>query len=141
MNSDKQIAYDYLLSFVGRFYKWGGDDPSGVDCSGLVVEFLQAFGVIPHGRDFSAQSLHDTLIHSPTSPIGFGSILFWGLSNKQITHVTIALSKNIMIGAEGGGSKTLTLDDAIKQNAFVKIRPIRYRGVPVATIFPNYKWE
>jgi hypothetical protein len=44
-----------------------------------------------------------------------------------VVHVEICLSEELSIGASGGGSKTKTIKDAIKQNAFIKIRPIHSR--------------
>ena len=44
---------EYALKFVGRPYIWGGDGSGkcggGFDCSGLVLECLWAFGILPNG--------------------------------------------------------------------------------------------
>jgi len=38
--------------------------------------------------------------------------------------VEVAINKYQTIGASGGGSKTRMVQDAIRQNAFIKRRPI-----------------
>ena len=43
-------------------------------------------------------------------------------------HVEMMVDDLHVVGASGGGSKTKTIADAIKQNAFVKMRPVGYRG-------------
>jgi cell wall-associated NlpC family hydrolase len=65
----------------------------------------------------------------------FGALCFYG-KPEDITHVGVALTQRTMIEAGGGGSKTLTLEDAIKQNALVRLRPIRRRSDLVAVIAP-----
>jgi hypothetical protein len=43
-----------------------------------------------------------------------------------------------MVEAGGGGSDTITDEVAIKRNAFVRIRPIRYRKDFQQVIMPMY---
>jgi hypothetical protein len=45
----------------------------------------------------------------------------------------------LSIGASGGGSKTKTIANAVKQNAFIKIRPITPRGRKVLYCNPYLK--
>lgn len=47
----RKIATKVAWSFIGKWYKWGGDDPSGFDCSGFVIEILIGYG------DFSKQQI------------------------------------------------------------------------------------
>lgn len=110
----------------GLPYRWGGDDPSaGFDCSGLVIEGLQACGILPRTGDWRAAALAQRFpLAQKVRP---GCLLFWG---EPIVHVEIVwelLSNGavLTLGASGGGSKTLTRADAEAQNAFVKIRPAR----------------
>lgn len=138
----KRAIEEYALSFLLKPYAWGGDDFSGVDCSGLTFEIMLAAGVIPSGvKDMNAQSQWDYFKKLPGRPIDFGSLLFWGKSLTGITHVALALNSTHYLGAEGGGSAIKTEEDAKKNNAFVKIRPIAYRGKPIAVAHPPYPWS
>ena len=47
---------EYALSLIGKPYIWGGSGYEGFDCSGFVIECLQAFGVLPNG-DWTSQGL------------------------------------------------------------------------------------
>lgn len=130
---------DYAFSFLHMPYRWGGYNPiEGYDCSGFVQEILASVGIDPPG-DQTAQALYN-LLEKTSSPNkwGVGSLAFFGASVTKITHVAFCIDQYRMIEAGGGGSTTLTTADAIKQNAFVRIRPISNRKDLVAMIRPNY---
>lgn len=123
----------YALAFLGKPYIWGGDDPMrGFDCSGLVQELLASVGKDPAG-DQTAHGLYlhfsanGTLIQKPEE----AALAFFG-TEQRITHVALCLNDYQMIEAGGGGSSTKTVNDAIAQNAFVRIRPISNRKDLVA---------
>lgn len=136
----KQVFYDYALRLVNTPYIWGGDDFDGVDCSGLVILLLQSVGLFPYRQDARARDLYERFKSPAVQPVGLGTLFFYGNEANGITHVNMALNSLQVIGAEGGGSKTLTAADAAKQNAFVKILPIGFRGPPIAVARPNYPW-
>jgi hypothetical protein len=120
---------------LGLQYKWGGDDPlDGVDCSGLGIEGLKACGEFPREGDATALILA-TMFPETKEPKP-GCLIFWG---NPINHVEIVYKveddKVYTIGASGGGSKTLTVEDAIKHNAYVKIRPARPNHVKMVDPF------
>lgn len=123
----------YLEKWIGHFYLWSGDDPSGFDCSGLIVEVLQSVGLIKHKSDYSADMLYRKYKDRSREQGHKGCLLFW-LNNMQTkaVHVEMQIDDFHTIGASGGGSKTKTIADAIRDNAFVKMRPLGYRGL-------NYK--
>lgn len=129
----------YAMSFIGRPYKYGGDDPmSGFDCSGFVQELLASVGLDPKG-DQTAQGLYDALAISSTHGVyGPGVIAFYGESVRKITHVAFCVDSYRMIEAGGGGSATLTAEDAAKQNAYIRMRLIKSRKDMVATLKPVY---
>lgn len=137
------IVLSYTKSFVGMPYIWGGSHPcQGYDCSGFVQEILASVGFDPKG-DQTAQTLFDHFegIASGVIPIGkpeAGAVLFFGSSPTKITHVSMAIDELHMIEAGGGGSTTLTIKDAVKQNAFIRVRPISNRKDLMACFLPTY---
>lgn len=136
----KQIL-EYAMQWVGKPYKWGGSGPDGFDCSGFVLELLMSIGIAPP-YDTTSQGLYNYYnvrgdIQNPTA----GCLLFYGRSVNQITHVGMAIDSHRIIEAAGGGSKTKTVDDAIRDKAFVRIRPIYERDDFLVAIMPNYELE
>ena len=118
----------YLSCFIGIPYRWGGDDPlAGFDCSGLIVEILQAIGKIPYNSDFTADELYRRYLTSQTTEPKTGCLSFWLFSGRA-THVEMFLDNHHTVGASGGGQATNTLENAIAQNAYIKMRPLGYRG-------------
>ena len=133
-----QIAVTYALSFLGVHYRWAGDDPmAGYDCSGLVQEILASVGLDPAG-DQSAQMLYDYFKPVAQSAIGQGALVFYGKDVKSINHVAFMVGNRSVIEAGGGGSTTVNLEAAIKQNAFIRIRPVDHRKDRVAVLMPRY---
>lgn len=122
----QDVLVEYACRFIGVPYKWGGSNPmSGLDCSGYVQQCLAAIGKDPLG-DQTAQSLYDTMkVYCKEDIVKKATILFFGKTKKSITHVALAYSDKLMLEAGGGGSKTITREDAIRDNAFVRMRPIR----------------
>lgn len=122
------ILTDYAMSFVGRPYIWGGDDAiKGYDCSGFVQELLASQG-IEFDTDLTAHGIYLYMKHNGLEDEpGEGSLCFYG-NRHRMTHVAMFLDCYFIIEAAGGGAKTKTRDDAIRDNAFIRIRPYNYRG-------------
>lgn len=128
------LAANHIKLWLGIPYKWGGDDFSGFDCSGIIHEVLQAYGVEKRGFDSTAHDLY--LIHKDNKielqwrshP---GCLVFW-FNNGKAIHVEMVVevvSDHIfVIGASGGGRDTKTKDKAIERNAYIKQNKINYRG-------------
>ena len=123
-------AVEYLQQWIGTPYLWAGNDFSGFDCSGLIVEVLQAVGIIPHDSDFSAAALYERFEDKAVIRGYAGCLVFWYASNihEKIIHVEMIVDDFHVVGASGGGSTTTTIEQAIRANAFVKQRPLSYRG-------------
>lgn len=140
----KQNTYNLAMSFLNSAYKWGGKNPlAGMDCSGLVCELLQSLGTLKNNEELTSQNLYDRFkvfaLESKTVP-EFGTLVFFGKDAKSIDHVGFALNSLQMIEAGGGNSATLNEEIAEKTNAYVKIRPYKYRPDFFVIIHPNYLW-
>jgi cell wall-associated NlpC family hydrolase len=123
----RELALRYAWAWLGRPYIWGGDDPSGFDCSGLVIEVLAGVGLIPHGWDGTAQSIFDRFKTKQILTPHPGALVFYKNAAGFISHVGLVVEHDIVLQAGGGGSSTTSPDAAWQQNAFVKLRPIAYR--------------
>ena len=130
LNMKRAIAVQLAFTFVGKPYIWAGDDPmKGFDCSGLVIEILKSVGLLSRKGDWTAHGLWDLFrargceVDAPRS----GCLVFYGTPDKVI-HVEMLVADDLTIGASGGGPGTLSEADAIKQNAYIKIRPLRSGG-------------
>lgn len=140
---DRLILRTYALSFLGKNYLFGtapggGDDPIyGFDCSGFVCEILRAAGVVPWNFRTTAQGLYYRMSTQPDFP-DLGDLAFFGESRAKISHVAFCLDSTTMVEAGGGDETTTTLDVAAKKNAFVRIRPIKYRKDFICFARPPY---
>ena len=130
----------FFTPFSGSDEHWGGDgsgkNAGGFDCSGLVVECLQAVGVLANGSDYSAKTLYKHLLAQGwvKVPRGFetaSDLCFWGKAEASITHVSIAIGSRQHIEAGGGGSGSKT---AATSNGMVRVRPLSSRGDLLATL-------
>jgi len=125
---------EYAKSFIGTPYIWGANGGGAFDCSGYVQEVLSFYGLDPKG-DQTAQTLYNHFVkESNGSGIQKNSLLFFGRSVSNISHVGIAINANQFIEAGGGGSNCKTFEDARKYKAHVRIRPILNRRDLVAAL-------
>jgi len=107
--------------------------------SGLAVEGLKGVGLLPRTPkfDLSAEGLYNYFKEKEIilSQSKEGCLVFWKARNSnKIVHVEIVVFPKtsinadiITLGASGGTSKTKTIEDAIKSNAFIKYRKARDR--------------
>ena len=114
------------LSYLGKPYIWGGDDPSGFDCSGLIVECLKTAGLLSEKEDLTANLLLKRYQQLQTESPSDGCLLFWINTEGRAYHVAICLDKHFQISAAGGNVTTIGDKEAWRQNAFVRIRPIGF---------------
>lgn len=134
--------FSYAMTFVGLPYVIGGQHPSvGYDCSGVATEILIAGGALKHGTDLSAQGLYDHFKQNQCEKIDQGSLVFFGKSFSQVSHVGWAISDFLMIESGGGDFSTTDVSKAILKGAFVRVRPIGYRRDFLASVKPRYGWE
>lgn len=139
----KSLFLAYLLSFLNIPYRWGGDDPiQGFDCSGAVIEWMSYFNLQPP-KDMTAQGLYFHYSYSgigrskPSTEKGLGTLVFYGKSLHNISHVSLMIDDERVIEFGGGNRFTKTKDQAANQNAFGRIRKYNYRGDLLAFVKPQ----
>ena len=120
----RRYAERIAWRFLGKPYYWGGDDPlQGFDCSGFMIEILKGVNLLPRPGDWNADTLAGMFpeVLSPSR----GCLLFWMNREKtKYIHVEMALNNELQIGASGGGMGTKVYEDAVRMNAYIKVRPI-----------------
>ncbi|MFB6890907.1 C40 family peptidase [Kitasatospora sp. NPDC056327] len=97
-----ESAIDYALAQLGKPYVWGGNGPSGYDCSGLVQQAYRRAGIsLPRVADDQ---------YAATTPITAGQLrrgdlLFWSDSGRAsgIHHVGIYLGGGKFVEAPRPG--------------------------------------
>lgn len=119
--------------WYGKWYCWAGDDPAGVDCSGLVVECLRSVGLLGRNVDLSADGLWHKFRDRKTEHKRHwrGCLVFWFDGKGKAIHTGICMNDTEYMGADGGHRYVRTAKEAKEKNAYVKIRPIVSRGEPV----------
>lgn len=127
MTTKSELFLDYAKSFMGIPYIYGGKSRTpGLDCSGFVMQCLEAFGVLE--GEFNAQEIYNELSAKGNNLINdMGVLFFFGKSKTLISHVAIELIPGLMIECGGGDHTTRTIEEAAKRNACVRIRPITHR--------------
>jgi cell wall-associated NlpC family hydrolase len=137
-NDKIELLVQYAFCFVGTPYRWGGDYPTGYDCSGFAQEVLRGVGWDIPG-DQTSQQLFDYFKTRwfISKEAQKGSLLFFGRTHERISHVAIALDEIHMIEAGGGDSTTIDLKSAENKNAFVRVRPINNRRDLILAMYPT----
>lgn len=127
---DRQLYWflHIIQSMLHKPYIWGGNDPLGFDCSGGVIYALQAIGRFPLGQDTTAEGLWERFKSDKVQEAEAGCLLFWFDKDDKAIHIAVALDEHFCMTADAGGSAIKSLEDAIKHNAFTRIRRIDHRG-------------
>jgi cell wall-associated NlpC family hydrolase len=108
-------AVSFAMGRLGTPYVWGGESPSGYDCSGLVQASYRAAGVsLPR----VAQGQYDAGPHlAPGEPLQPGDLVFFGSDSSHVDHVGIVVGNGQMIDAPHTGAvvrvESYTRDDLV----------------------------
>jgi cell wall-associated NlpC family hydrolase len=114
------VALDVARNMLGVPYRYGGNDPLGFDCSGLVQYTFNHAGVkVPRtSRDiFRSSQLIDPKDLRP------GDLIFFAISSDKVSHVGIYDGHNRFIHApsSGKGVSYASLDNSYWRKRIVGV--------------------
>lgn len=98
-NNKTLSVIDYAIQFINSPYLWGGKNPFGIDCSGL-VQLVYSVSGYSLTRDASQQVNHGKTIEF-LDEVKPGDLAFFDNPEGLITHVGILISKNEIIHSSG----------------------------------------
>jgi cell wall-associated NlpC family hydrolase len=100
--SAADTAVKAAMAMIGTPYVWGGEDPTGFDCSGL-VEWAYAHAGITVPRTSQLQYNAGPRRQSGAQ-LQPGDLLFFGASPTAIHHVGIFIGDGLMVDAPHSGA-------------------------------------
>lgn len=122
--SDREKMVWYATTWLGKPYIWGGDDFSGLDCSGFMIEIRCFVGMFKRRDDATADGLFRE--HVDKGQIinrlsrEAGDFVFWFNDAGRAIHTAILADIDVIIHAGGGGRPSTTVFKLIKENRFLR---------------------
>ncbi len=113
-----QKLVQIAAGFIGTPYKFGGDDPRGFDCSGLVVYSFDRLGVeVPRTAADQRRAAQRVKCNALTP----GDLLFFRTKTRAVDHVGIYAGAGRFIHAPRSGHVVTYayLDDPYYESHFV----------------------
>ncbi len=115
----------YAKNYLNVKYVWGGNTPSGFDCSGFVKYVYQQYGVTLN-RVAADQARQGTAISKAN--LQLGDLVFFDTNggHNYINHVGIYIGGGMFIHASSGAGKVVTtsLNDGFYENAYMSARRV-----------------
>jgi gamma-D-glutamyl-L-lysine dipeptidyl-peptidase len=96
--------------FLGLPYTWGGTSSYGYDCSGF-VQMLERQRGVPLPRDAQPQAEWSGVAPVSRQNLEPGDLLYFGSSEKHITHTGLYLGEGKFIDATTYQTPTIRIDD------------------------------
>ncbi|RUR30864.1 NlpC/P60 family protein [Vreelandella andesensis] len=103
ISMERALILSHAQQAIGTPYRFGGNSPEGLDCSGLVEMTYRAAGIrVPRTADAQFRALPQAKAPRP------GDLLFFGEGGKA-THVGIYGGNRQMIHAPGSGRAVVSV--------------------------------
>ncbi len=110
----KPLSVPEMLEFSKRFlglpYTWGGTSSFGYDCSGFMQMLNRRRGIYMP-RDAQPQADWSGVVPVPRSELAPGDLLYFGSSDKKITHPGMYLGEGRFINAPPWQTPMVRIDD------------------------------
>lgn len=107
ISMERALILSHAQQAIGTPYRFGGNTPQGLDCSGLVEMTYRAAGIrVPRTADEQFRALPKVEAPRP------GDLLFFG-DRRKATHVGIYRGDGQMIHAPGNGRTVVSVPLAI----------------------------
>jgi cell wall-associated NlpC family hydrolase len=97
-----ELATQAALSMLGTPYVWGGEDPTGFDCSGL-AQWAYAHAGVALPRTAQLQYNAGPL-RPPGAALQTGDLVFFGTAVTAISHLGIYVGNGIIVDAPHTGA-------------------------------------
>jgi murein DD-endopeptidase len=95
-----KILANFALTQVGKPYKFGGSDPGGFDCSGLVRFAYSQLGISAPRTTIEQYRAARPVALTELMP---GDLLFFKLTSAEVSHVAIHLGDGKFVHAPATG--------------------------------------
>lgn len=121
---------EWAIARLGCWYGWNMDGPDRWDCGGFVCDGMRFVGLPDHRATWGSADLYRELEPVAPEEVRPMDMAFWTgkAPGSKVEHVMFVVGDGRLIGACGGGHKTLTVEDAKRDNAKVRFREsIHYR--------------
>ena len=103
LSMERALILSHAQQAIGTPYRFGGNTPEGLDCSGLVEMTYRAAGIrVPRTTDEQFRALPQVDAPRP------GDLLFFG-DRRKATHVGIYRGDGQMIHAPGNGRAVVSV--------------------------------
>lgn len=103
ISMERALILSHAQQAIGTPYRFGGNTPEGLDCSGLVEMTYRAAGIrVPRTANEQFQALPKAEAPRP------GDLLFFG-ERRKATHVGIYRGSGQMIHAPGNGRRVVSV--------------------------------
>jgi cell wall-associated NlpC family hydrolase len=110
----KPLTRDEMLALSKRFlglpYTWGGTSSYGYDCSGFAQMLYRRRGILMP-RDAQPQADWNGAVPVKREDLAPGDLLYFGASDKKITHTGIYLGNGKFIDATTWQTPMVRIDD------------------------------
>lgn len=97
-----QRAAEYAHGMVGKPYRYGGNSPSGFDCSGL-VQYSYSRAGLPVPR--TTESQRQTSVAISSQSLRAGDLLFFDQEGRKSSHVGIYVGDGRFVHAPSSGKR------------------------------------